>query len=72
MAGEKRPWVRQGETFWRAHHEAWKRSDLNQRQYCEAQDIRLKAFGNWRAKLKGEPQPPSASCSIGAEALVTP
>ena len=49
---------RQGEAFWRAHHEAWKRSDLNQRQYCEAQGIPLKAFGNWRAKFKAEPQPP--------------
>jgi hypothetical protein len=42
---------------WRAHHEAWKRSDLNQRQYCEAEGIPLKAFGNWRAKFKAEPQP---------------
>ncbi|MEA2823643.1 MAG: hypothetical protein QOF03_125, partial [Alphaproteobacteria bacterium] len=23
MAGEHRPWTRQGEAFWRAHHEAW-------------------------------------------------
>jgi hypothetical protein len=23
--------VRYGEAFWRAHHEAWQRSDLNQR-----------------------------------------
>jgi hypothetical protein len=23
---------------------------------CEAQDIRLKAFGNWRAKFRAEPQ----------------
>jgi hypothetical protein len=51
-------WVRQGEAFWRAHHEAWKRSDLNQRQYCEAEDIPLKSFGNWRAIFKAEPQPP--------------
>ena len=55
---ERRPWTRQGEAFWRAHHEAWKRSDLNQREYCEAQGIPLKAFGNWRAKFKAEPQPP--------------
>lgn len=34
-----------------------KRSDLNQREYCEAQGIPLKAFGNWRAKFKAEPQP---------------
>ena len=26
MAKENRSWTRQGETFWRAHHEAWKRS----------------------------------------------
>ena len=50
--------VRYGEPFWRAHHEAWKRSELNQREYCEAERISLKAFGNWRAKFKAEPQPP--------------
>ena len=49
--------ARYGEAFWRAHHEAWKRSDLNQREYCEAQGIPLKAFGNWRAKFKAEPEP---------------
>src|SRR5258708_27146306 len=58
MASEIRSWTRQGEAFWRAHHEAWKRSDLNQRQYCEAEGIPLKAFGNWRAIFKAEPQPP--------------
>ena len=57
MVGETRPRQRYGETFWRTHHEAWKRSDLNQREYCEAQGIPLKAFGNWRAKFKAEPQP---------------
>jgi hypothetical protein len=58
MASEIRSWTRQGEAFWRAHHEAWKRSDLNQRQYCEAEGIPSKAFGNWRAKFKAEPQLP--------------
>jgi transposase-like protein len=57
MADESRSRLRYGEDFWRAHHEAWRRSDLNQREYCEAQDIPLKAFGNWRAKFKAEPQP---------------
>jgi Transposase len=51
--------VRYGEAFWRAHHEAWRRSELNQREYCAAQGIPLKAFGNWRAKFKAEPQPPA-------------
>ncbi len=48
-----------GEAFWRAHHEAWRWSELNEREYCEAQGISLKAFGNWRAKFKAEPQPPA-------------
>lgn len=26
--------VRYGEAFWRAHHEAWQQSALNQREYC--------------------------------------
>jgi hypothetical protein len=58
MADENRTWRRQDESFWRAHHEAWKRSDLNQRQYCEAEGIPLKAFGNWRAIFRAEPQLP--------------
>ena len=57
MADERQSRVRYGEAFWRAHHEAWQRSDLNQREYCAAQNIPLKAFGNWRAKFKAEPQP---------------
>ena len=61
-------WTRQGEAFWRAHHEAWKRSDLNQRQYCEAQGIPLKAFGNWRQKFRPSRSRLSANCSIGVEA----
>ena len=58
MANEHRKWRRQDEAFWRAHHEAWKRSDLNRRQYCDAEQIPLKAFGNWRAQFKAEPQAP--------------
>jgi hypothetical protein len=60
MADGERSWLRQGEAFWRAHHEAWKRSDLNQREYCAVQDIPLKAFGNWRAQFKAGPQPLAA------------
>ena len=58
MADYPAPRARYGEAFWRAHHEAWKRSDLNQREYCEAQGISLKAFGNWREKFKAEPEAP--------------
>jgi len=57
VAIEKRPEEINQKAFWRARHEAWRRSELNQREYCEAQGIPLKAFGNWRAKFKTEPQP---------------
>lgn len=57
MADERRTWKRQGEAFWRAHHEAWKRSDLNQREYCEVHGLPQKAFENWRQKFRAEPPP---------------
>ena len=31
---------------------------MNQREYCEAQGLSLKAFGNWRAKFMTEPEAP--------------
>jgi hypothetical protein len=37
---------------------AWQQSALNQRKYCEAHGIPLKAFGSRRARFKAEPQPP--------------
>jgi hypothetical protein len=52
MTEQRRAWKRQGEAIWRAHHEAWKRSDLNQRQYCEAQGLPQKGFENWRQKFR--------------------
>ena len=36
------------ETFWRSHLEGRRRSDLNQREYCELHGFPLKRFGNWR------------------------
>ena len=59
MTDDATPRARYGEAFWRAHHDAWKRSDLNQREYCAAQGLSLKAFGNWRTKFKAEPQQPA-------------
>jgi hypothetical protein len=29
MADQNWPWRRQGEDFWRAHHEAWKRGETS-------------------------------------------
>ena len=46
------------EAFWRTHHEAWQRSNLNQREYCEAHGLVLKRFENWRARFKDEPEVP--------------
>jgi transposase-like protein len=46
------------EAFWRSHHEAWRRSNLNQREYCEAHGLVLKRFENWRVKFRDEPEVP--------------
>ena len=41
------------------------------REYCEAQRISLKAFGNWRAKFKVELQPPSPKLLYRRHGLAT-
>ncbi len=48
------------ENFWRVHLDGWRRSDLNQREYCELHGLPLKRFGNWRAKLRHENPAPTA------------
>ncbi len=47
------------ESIWRAHLDCWRRSDLNQREYCEAHGLPLKRFGNWRAQFKHEDPAPA-------------
>ena len=42
------------EGFWRAHLDGWRRSDLNQREYCEFHGLPLKRFENWRARYRHE------------------
>ncbi len=42
------------ESFWRSHHEGWKNSPLNQREYCELHGLPLSRFGNWRDQFKVE------------------
>lgn len=42
------------EGFWRSHHEGWKNSPLNQREYCELHGLPLSRFGNWRDQFKVE------------------
>lgn len=39
-----------GQEFWRVHIEAWRGSDLTQREYCAAQGLGEKAFYRWRRK----------------------
>ena len=46
------PRARYGEVFWRAHHEAWKRSDFNQRQNCEADGLSPKSYTSNTARLR--------------------
>lgn len=43
---------RHGQEFWRAHLEAWHRSELTQREYCASRGLGEKAFYRWRHKEK--------------------
>ena len=65
MTDEHRTWMRQGEAFWRAHHEAWKRSDLNQRQYCGVHGLPQKAFENRARSSEPSHNRPSVGCCTG-------
>jgi hypothetical protein len=69
MASEIRSWTRQGEAGAPRGVEAQR---LNQRQYCEAEGIPLKAFGNWRAKFKAEPQPHEAQAALSTPGIKSP
>lgn len=46
------------EAVWRSHHDAWRRSNLNQREFCGAHGLVLRPFGNWRVKFRDEPEVP--------------
>jgi len=43
---------RRGAQFWRAHVEAWNRSDVTQREYCAKNGLAERAFYRWRRKEK--------------------
>ena len=66
MADVPGPWRRQGETFWRAHHESWKRSDLNQREFFESRSIPLKACGNLAGEVQSGAPAPGAQAALPA------
>lgn len=52
------------EAFWRAHLDGWRNGTLNQREYCEAHELPLKRFGNWRAKFKHEDRRPTGEAAL--------
>jgi len=43
---------RRGAQFWRAHIEAWDRSELTQREYCAQHGLAERGFYRWRRKHK--------------------
>ena len=63
---------RYGEAFWRAHHEAWVQSELNQRAYCELYGVPLKASAIGARSSKRSPRRRRVRCSTDGAALVMP
>lgn len=40
--------------FWKNHIQAWKESELLQKQYCKENSISVRSFQKWNAKLKNQ------------------
>jgi hypothetical protein len=60
------------EMFWRTHLDGWRRSPLNQREYCELHGLPLKWFGNWRAKATQRHRPICRGSSTSSASPVSP
>ena len=58
---------RYGEAFWRAHHEAWQQSELNQREYCVAQGESAQGVRQLASEVQGR-----APAAIAQAALPPP
>jgi hypothetical protein len=63
---------RHGQEFWRAHLEAWHRSDLTQREYCASHGLGEKAFYPWRRKEKEAIASAKPSLTLVPVSLVAP
>lgn len=40
--------------YWQQHIDAWQRSGLTQKAYCERESVSLARFGYWRRRLAGK------------------
>lgn len=40
--------------FWAQHVEAWKKSGLSRRAYCQRESLKVRSFDYWRSKLKAK------------------
>jgi hypothetical protein len=69
MSNEIGSRVRYGEAFWRAHHEAWQQSALNQREYCETQGIPLKVFWQLASEVQSRAAATGPQTSLPAPGL---
>ena len=58
---------RYGEAFWRAHHEAWQQSELNQREYCETLGISAEGVRQLASSVQGR-----APAAVAQAALPPP
>lgn len=44
--------MKHGRDFWKEHVNAWRRSKLSQRMYCEQKGLAKRTLGYWSCKLK--------------------
>ena len=63
---------RHGVEFWRAHIEAWHRSDLTQVAYCECNGLSTKSLRRWLWREKRESAAGMSSLTLVPVSMGTP
>jgi len=56
------------EAFWRTHHEAWRRSEWSQREYCEAHWAAVENASRTGGRSSNRSRRCRGSCCTGAVA----
>jgi len=63
---------RHGAQFWRAHVEAWHRSDVTQREYCAKHGLAERACYRWRRKEQDAIAAANSSLTLVPVSVGTP
>ena len=72
MVDENGAWARQSEAFWRAHHEAWKRSDLKSTAVLRGRGHPAQSVRQQAGDLQGRATAARTQAALPASRLKSP